>query len=173
MKEAVVPQMTEINPIWFKLVGWPVKSLFVDSLDVYDDELKLAHRPFYEIRDRFDANGSMKPSNRGILGDLLAPALGAAVTAHNRNLAMIRSLRIAGAFAMYRQQHGSEASEMDELALPKEVTIDPFSGESLKLKHIRDNWVIYSVMQNGIDDGGDFKDQKDYGLAPRRPPEAK
>lgn len=168
-----IPQMTEINPIWFRLVGWPVKSLFIDSLNVYDDQLALANRPFYEIRGRFDANGSMKPSNVGVLGDLLAPALGAAITAHSRNVAMIRSLRISVAFARYRQQNGSEASELDELALPKEVTIDPFSGESLKLKHIRDNWAIYSVMQNGIDDGGDFKDQKDYGFAPRRPPEAK
>ena len=28
--------------------------------------------------------------------------------------------------------------------------------------------LIYSVMQNGIDDGGDFTDLKDHGLAPRK-----
>jgi hypothetical protein len=142
--------------------------MFVDSLDVYDDNFELAHRPWHEIRDRFDAKGSMKPSGHGVLGDLLAPALGATYSAHTRNLAMMRSLRVAGALARHRQQHGGEAKGLGDLSLPAESKIDPFSGEPLKLKHNADGWVIYTVMQNGIDDGGDFKDQKDYGLAPRK-----
>lgn len=164
----VAPQIEEINPVWLKLVGWPVKSLFVDSLDVYEDHFELAQKPWCEIRGRFDADGSIKASNHGVLGDLLAPVLGAAYIAHSRNQAMIRSLRIAGALASYRQQHGRDARDLSDLVIPKEVTIDPFTGEPLKTRHTDDGWVIYTVMQNGIDDGGDFKDQLDYGLAPRK-----
>lgn len=169
----VVPQFEKINPVWLKLAGWPMKSLYVNCLDAYDDQIELAHRPYYEIRDRFDAKGAVKPTNYGVLGDLLAPALGAAYSAHTRNLAMMRSLRIAAAFALYRQQHGRETSGLDELELPKEVTTDPFSGEPLKLKRTDDGWVIYTVMLNSVDDGGDFEDQKDWGLAPRKKPAKK
>ena len=57
---------------------------------------------------------------------------------------------------------------MEELNLPKAQTIDPFSGEPLKVKHTDDGWIVYSVMDNGEDDGGDFIKLKDYGVAPRR-----
>ena len=57
VKVASYRKWTEINPIWLKLVGWPVKSMFVDSLDVFDDNLALADRAWFEIRDRFDADG--------------------------------------------------------------------------------------------------------------------
>jgi hypothetical protein len=169
----IVPQMEGVNPVWFKLVGWPVKRMFVDSLDVYDDYLELARKPWHEIHFRFDANGSMKPSGHGVLGDLLASSMGAAFTAQARNLAGMRSLRIAAALSRYRQEHGRDASGLEELALPKAATVDPFSGEPLKLKRTDDGWVIYTVMQNGVDDGGDFEDQKDDGLAPRKKPATK
>ena len=34
------------------------------------------------------------------------------------------------------------------------------------LKSTPAGWVIYSVAENGADDGGDFKDLKDWGMAP-------
>lgn len=164
----VVPQLDNINPYWFKLVGWPVKTMYINALNAFDDQLELADRPYYEIRDRFDAKGALKPTNYGVLGDLLAPSLGAAYASHARNQATMRSLRIANAFASYRQQHGREASGLEDLALPRESTIDPFNGGPLKLRKTSDGWVIYSVMQNNIDDGGDFKERKDAGFAPRK-----
>ncbi len=166
--EGFVMKSEGISPVWIKLVGWPIKSMFVNSLGVFDEQFELAPRPWYEIRDRFNANGSFSVSGHGVMGELLAPALGAACIAHARNLAVMRSLRIASALAEYRQQHSCEASGLADLNLPKESTIDPFSGEPLKLKHTDGGWVIYSVMQNGVDDGGEFKDAKDYGLAPRK-----
>ena len=100
------------------------------------------------------------------MGELWMPGLLAAYSAHNRNLAIIRSTRIASALARYRHEHGREASGLEELSLPKEATIDPFTGEPLKLKHTSDGWLIYTVMQNGIDDGGEFNgaQKKDYGF---------
>ena len=167
-ESGVFPQADEINPTILKLVGWPVKSMFVDSLGVFDDQFALPGDEWFEIRDSFNPDGTWDGSKHGILGELLAPGLGAVYVAHSRNLANIRATRIASALARYRLEHGREASGLDELALPKEVTRDPFTGKPLKLKHTADGWIIYSVAQNGIDDGGDFNDQKDHGLAPRK-----
>ena len=57
---------------------------------------------------------------------------------------------------------------LEDLSLPKAATIDPFSGEPLKLKRTDDGWIIYSVGDNGVDDGGDLAYGKDIGLAPQR-----
>jgi hypothetical protein len=50
------------------------------------------------------------------------------------------------------------------------ATLDPFSGKPLVVKRIEDGWMVYSVGENGIDDGGSFVDQKDWGLGPRKKP---
>lgn len=166
----IVPQMENVNPVWFKLVGWPMKKMFVDSLDVYDDYLELARKPWHEIHYRFGPHGAITSPGQGVLGALLSPALGATFIAQSRSQAGIRSLRIATALARYRQENGREATGLSDLSLPSEATVDPFSGEPLKLKHTDEGWLIYTVMQNDIDDGGDFTDQMDWGLAPRKKP---
>jgi hypothetical protein len=95
-------------------------------------------------------------------------SLGATLRSNARSEALTRSLRIFNALRQYAEQNGHEASGLADVPLPKEATIDPFSGEPLKLKHTDDGWIVYSVMENGVDDGGDFIDLKDYGLAPTR-----
>jgi len=159
---------TQVNPIWLKLVSWPMKSLFVDSLGVYDEQFELAGRPWHEISFRFDPDGKMRTAGHGALGELLGSSLGATYNANARNLATMRALRIFNALVRYRHDNGREASDLAELDLPREATLDPFSGDPLKLKHTDDGWVIYTVMQNGTDDGGDFTDHQDSGLAPRK-----
>jgi hypothetical protein len=66
----------------------------------------------------------------------------------------------------FATKNGRESNGLAELDLPQQATIDPYSGQPLQLKPTGDGWVIYSVMDNGIDDGGDFKKLKDYGVAP-------
>jgi hypothetical protein len=36
----------------------------------------------------------------------------------------------------------------------------------------QEGWVVYSVMKNGKDDGGEFADEKDGGVAPVGYPES-
>jgi hypothetical protein len=172
-ESGVFPQADEINSTIVKLVGWPVKSIFVDALGVFDDQFALPGDEWFEIRDRFKPDGTWDGSKHGILGELLAPGLGAVYVAHSRNLANIRATRITCALAQYRLEHGRGARGLDELALPQDVTRDPFTGEPLKLKHTDDGWIIYSVMQNCVDDGGNFEEQNDAGFAPRKPPALK
>lgn len=170
-ESGVFPQDAQVNPAWLKLVGWPVKSLFVNSLGVFDDQLAIPGDQWFEIRGSFNPDGTWDASAHGILGELLSPALGAAYVAHSRNLAKIRATRIASALSRYRHEHGREASDLNDLALAKEVVMDPFTGEPLKLKHTPDGWLIYTVMQNGVDDGGEFNEAQkkdDQGFAPRK-----
>jgi hypothetical protein len=94
------------------------------------------------------------------------PAVKAAYQARARSLAVSRSLRIYNALRQFAEKNGREAAGLEELGLPQEATIDPYSGEPLKLKDTDEGWIIYSVMENGVDDGGDFKAIKDYGVAP-------
>jgi hypothetical protein len=57
---------------------------------------------------------------------------------------------------------------LEKLNLPAAATGDPYSGNPLLLKSTANGWVVYSVMKNGVDDGGDFKEMKDFGVAPRK-----
>ncbi len=88
--------------------------------------------------------------------------------ANARSLAVSRALRIENALRQFAEKNGREAMGLDELNLPAAATIDPYSGEPLKLKHTDEGWIIYSVMENGVDDGGEFKQLKDFGVAPRK-----
>ena len=158
----------QVNPIWMTMAGWPVKWMYLGALDSFDRHFTLATQPWDEVCRELGPPGSEPPSTGdGVLADLLLPALKAAYEANARDMATLRALRIVNALTQYRDEHGREASGLDDLSLPPEATIDPFSGQPLKLKHTDDGWVIYSVYLNGVDDDGDFKDQKDWGLAPR------
>ncbi len=166
-----VSSASHIQPAWLGfVVGWPVRSHFVNGLNAYDRPLGLAARPWYEVRKELGVGDSRPPSSgSGALGDLLQPALIAAHQAHARSLTMMRGLRIFNAITQFQEVHGREGSGLADLALPKEATTDPYSGEPLKLNRTEEGWVIYSVLDNGVDNGGDFKGLKDGGLAPPGP----
>src|SRR5690606_19295006 len=106
------------------------------------------------------------PTGKGVFADLLLPAVQAFYDAFSRSLAMVRALRISNALTAFRQEQGREAKDLSELPLPKETVVDPFSGAPLKIKLTEEGWIIYSVFKNGVDDGGDFRQEEDYGLAP-------
>jgi hypothetical protein len=139
----------------------------VGVLDAMNEHITTADQPWYKLYgDRKSTD--TKSTGHGVLADLLLPAIQAAHDANARITATLRALRIFNALTEYRDQHGREATGLADLSLPKEATIDPFSGEPLKLKHTDEGWVVYSVFTNGVDDGGNFKDMKDCGVAPRK-----
>ena len=154
---------------WHIRLAGRMKSYQVGALDVFGRDIC----SWRHSRGTRCARSSGRPmrhrhrSGHGVLADLLMPAMQAAFEANARSLAVSRALRIDNALRQFAEKNGREAKGLEELDLPKEATIDPYSGEPLKLKHTEDGWIMYSVMQNGVDDGGDFKELKDYGVAPR------
>ena len=65
-------------------------------------------------------------------------------------------------------ENGREAESLAELSLPAEATIDPFSGAPLLLNRRDNKWIVYSVGDDGKDDGG--LAPKDYGVGLQEEP---
>ena len=86
----------------------------------------------------------------------MEPAVESAFEANARCLAQLRALRIDNALCEFAEKNGHDASGLADLKLSQAATLDPYSGQPLKLKRTPAGWIVYSVMQNGIDDGGDF-----------------
>lgn len=150
-----------------RMFGWPLKNYQTECLVMMSEQLKLADRPWHELNRQFESGKVANiPSGHGVLADLLVPAIRASFQANARGLALLRSLRIYNGLQQFAEKNGREATGLAELNLPAEAIIDPYSGQPLKLKHTDDGWMVYTVMENGVDDGGDFIELKDYGVAP-------
>ncbi len=107
-------------------------------------------------------------SRRGVFASLLAPAIRALHVASTRNLAEIRCLRVLNALQTHVPAGSDAVPKLDELGLPVEATIDPFTGEPLHVKRLPRGWLVYSVGRNFKDDGGKVDDQSDgdVGVGP-------
>jgi hypothetical protein len=152
--------------ILVRMFGWVMQRHYVGVLDFYDEQLALASKPWIDVHNQIGQAGSTADAKFGPMAGTVAPSVQSLFEAEARNIALLRSLRLFNAVTKFRAEKGREASGIDELAIPKNATIDPFSGLPLKVKLAKEGWVIYSVMKNGVDDGGDFVEFHDYGVAP-------
>jgi hypothetical protein len=144
---------------------WPMTNWKVGYLDLYSAAMDLTKLQWFESQTAM-AKAQQAAAAGGPMASLLVPSLDLTYKAANRVAARLRCLRLLNARQAYAQQNGRDAAGLDDLSLPKAATIDPFSGQPLKLKHTDKGWIIYTIMDNGVDDGGDFTDRKDYGVAP-------
>jgi hypothetical protein len=172
-ERAVSADWANEHLLWKPLLPAACRAILISEqwglLDEIDAHLRLAEMPWHDVRMWFTPLGSeVPPSKHGKLADSLLPGLHAWFHANARGLAVSRSLRVYNALRQFAEKNGRDANGLEELDLPQAATIDPYSGEPLKLKHTDEGWVVYSVMENGLDDGGDFKGLKDFGVAPRK-----
>ncbi len=86
----------------------------------------------------------------------LLPGLEHFSVAERRRLAQVRCLIVALAAERYRLGHGAWPEALDQLApaLLAEVPADPFDGRPLRYRRTASGVVVYSVGENGTDDGG-------------------
>jgi len=153
-------------PAWLvSFIGWPVKSFHVGAIEYFDVVLAAMSMA---SKDGPAGRHFAEPDSTayGPLATLLTPAVQAAFNADVRCTAQLRALRIFNALRQFVEKNGHEATKLEELGLPAEAVIDPFDGKPLKLKRVTEGWVVYTVMTDGVDDGGDFMDLKDFGVAP-------
>jgi hypothetical protein len=99
------------------------------------------------------------------------PGLGASANAEDRFAATQSLVPVAFALAAYRADRGEYPADLAAL-VPKyvpAVSEDIFSGKPLHYKREGPGYVLYSVGQNGIDDGGraawDHQDDDDADAA--------
>jgi hypothetical protein len=148
---------------------WIGKGVQLDMLEFYDRLLPVMAQPWHLSNlkiGQLEKMASHHTPMSGTLNTLMLPALEAGLVAVSRDVAFIRSLRIMNAITAYTQREGKPPTGLEALELPAASTIDPFSGKPLKLKQTEHGWVVYTVYQNRTDEGGDFKGQTDWGLAP-------
>jgi hypothetical protein len=87
---------------------------------------------------------------------LMIPALSAAVAAEERDATTLILARTAAALAVHRIRAGAYPASLGELvpAVPRESLRDPYAGKPLIYRRMGSGYVLYSVFQNGADDGG-------------------
>jgi hypothetical protein len=163
----VNPAFTQV-PFYGGLIDWPMKRHFIGAIAYLDAQIALVAQAWPNANEQIGRAGASGETGLGVMADLLIPAIQASYQAEARITATMRALRIFNALTQYRAEHGREATGIDKLSLPASATIDPFDGRPLKLRHTDEGWIVYTVMKNGEDDGGDFKELKDYGVAPRK-----
>lgn len=144
---------------------WPKLNWQAALLDFYAAAMDAAKLQWFEGQGAL-ATARMKASGVGGFLSQLLTSIDAAYLAANRVTAQLRCLRILNALRSYELANGEESPGLDGLKLPRAAIIDPFTGQPLILKQTDKGWIIYSVFSNGRDDGGTFKEMKDWGLAP-------
>ncbi len=96
---------------------------------------------------------------------LLSPRGSAASRRFREGRAELRCAIAALAAERYRRRQGRWPERLDELTpdLLEKVPADPFTGAPLRLRRLADGLVIYSVGDDGQDDGGDVDDGPNVG----------
>src|SRR6185436_9046537 len=74
---------------------------------------------------------------------LIGEAMRAAFWADAGRLTMARCLRILNALQKFRNEKGHEVTTLEELGLPAEAVIDPWSGKPLRIKMTDRGWLVY------------------------------
>ena len=94
--------------------------------------------------------------NYYILSSMLLPALGNTIIKEANGLAQVRTAQAALAVERFRLAHRRLPENLNELVpqFLSAVPIDPFDGQALRYHRLAKGYVIYSVGQDGHDDGG-------------------
>jgi len=91
-----------------------------------------------------------------VMLSLFLPAVGAAVDAKDRDQANFILVRLAAALAVHRSRTGEYPTSLDELvpAALADIPLDPYTKRPLIYERRGEGYLLYSVFENGVDDGG-------------------
>jgi hypothetical protein len=140
-------------------------SRFIDTYDRFlEDESRLYSVVVSDKSAESRPGGG--PNPYGALVTLLKPGLVAARETAERTRAMSRCLRVLNALQARSSPASDDAPKLSDLGLPAEAMIDPFDGDTLRVKKLLDGWIVYSVGGNLADDGGKLDGKTDIGAGP-------
>lgn len=153
-----------VSPIRLRLFGWSMKRPFLDAYEMMGEVVALADGPWPEFRKEAKKWGARDiDTGHGVLANLLAPAIAASVEARDRDLGLIRSLRVLNALQGFEEREGREAKGLKDSGLSGEAIVDPVTNLPLLVTHGERGWTVYSVGKNEKDNGGDFHEWLDVG----------
>jgi hypothetical protein len=156
--------------------GWWLRDTFRADhprvLALMTRQVAIAQRPPHE---QVAAEQELTAERRNLPWDaiatrLLLPAVEKIGVTERRRLAHVRCMIVAVAAERYRLEHGAWPESPEKLApgLLTEVPLDPFDGKPLRYRRFVEGVVVYSVGEDGKDDGGqvwyeEFAKPKDVG----------
>ncbi len=131
--------------------------------DVMDNYLKAIHLPPHKRLDAVDViEENIKKISKIHIFLRFMPALPRCTAIDLRIAAQLRTAQAGLAIERYRLAAGKLPDTLAELiptyldAVPK----DPFDGKELRYKKLETGFVVYSIGEDGSDDGGKEKPQK-------------
>jgi hypothetical protein len=131
----------------------------------------MTSRPEMHVPEAEEINESLKWMERKVQArTVLVPpekdifgAVARAMEATLSEIAHIRTAEAAVAAERYRLARGRWPESLEDLVggFIEAIPTDPYTGDAIKLKADGEGLVVYSVGENGVDDGGDLKDRTD------------
>ena len=128
------------------------------------------HNDLNRLSRNFDARSAvaavLSPAARSeaaatIMIQLLFPAMDAALTAQDRANTRIELTRLAAALAVYRAEQGQYPAKLDDLvpSVLDKLPVDLYNAKPFVYKRIDPGYLLYSIGENGQDDGGSNQQQ--------------
>jgi hypothetical protein len=125
--------------------------------DYYDAMTDAAQMPYQEGRAAFrDMEAAIADPGFHVRNPFLAtlmPAFGRAVHLAARSESNRRATLLVTQLKAYRQRYGVYPDSLDVFG-DAEATIDPFTDQRFAYRRAADDFVLYSLGGNGLDDGG-------------------
>ena len=161
------PSLGEADRMWMTVLRLPgVKPQgLIDLLDCLETSIQAAGLPPGQQRARFREIETQvhKLSPLHLAAKALTPALTRLVELDLRFHAHVDLARTALAIERYRLATGKVPEQLVELAPAylAEVPSDPFDGQPIRYRRTEPGYVLYSIMEDGKDNGG--KEREEVG----------
>jgi hypothetical protein len=146
-------------PIFFlyKAVGLS-ESDSILLLDYTDDVIKALKLPLYQRQEAVKALDIKidEIPKKHVLFRQFVPSFGHTITLDLKVITQLEAARTALAVQRYRLKHNKLPDSLNALVPDylDSVPLDPFDGKELKYKKLDKGFVIYSIGEDQIDDGG-------------------
>jgi hypothetical protein len=105
-----------------------------------------------------------------VISRMLLPTMSLNTYREARHIATLRAAEIALAVERFRFKNENRLPESLKDLVPefvKEVPPDPYDGKSLRYRKLAKGYVVYSIADNGRDDGGaEWRNPKDFAGPP-------
>ena len=144
----------------YKAIGMADSDAII-YLDIMDGYIKTAQLPVHQrlkaakaIDARFESTSQIH-----IMLHAIMPALARVNTIELRNIAKLRTARVALVIERYRLAAGKLPESLSELvpSYLESVPKDPFDGNEIRYKKLEAGFVVYSIGEDLSDDGGKEK----------------
>ncbi|NIP25187.1 MAG: hypothetical protein GWN67_12710 [Phycisphaerae bacterium] len=136
-------------------------AIYLDLMGDYIKAIQLPPQQRKEAADAVDARFD-KTSRIHMLVHILMPALSRVTTLDLRSISQVRAAHVGLTVERYRLATGKLPDTLAELTPTylDAVVKDPFDGKDLRYKKLETGFVVYSIGEDGNDDGGKEKSRE-------------